>query len=84
MPGLTFKRVRQVIEVARPSSKRFGFEFKHTIAPGVTKSMQIAAADLKLTRLDIVHIGKESYPLMSRLRAVAFERLQTDVKPLVS
>jgi predicted AAA+ superfamily ATPase len=63
-------------------NRRHGFEFKHTIAPEVTKSMKIAVADLKLSSLDILHIGKETYPLTKQIRAVAFERLHLDVQPL--
>lgn len=62
--------------------QRYGFEFKHTLAPGVTKSMRIALADLALERLDIVHPGAESYPLTPRVRAVALERLARDLAPL--
>ena len=60
-------------------SKRLGFEFKHTVAPEVTKSMRIAMADLDLARLDVIHLGKNTYPLTDRIRAVAFERLQDDI-----
>ena len=60
-------------------SKRLGFEFKHTVAPEVTKSMRIAMADLDLARLDVIHLGKDTYPLTDRVRAVAFERLQKDI-----
>jgi hypothetical protein len=63
-------------------ARRYGFEFKHTIAPEVTKSMKIALADLKLSSLDIIHIGKETYPLTKQVRAVAFERLHEDIRPL--
>ncbi len=63
-------------------TKRFGFEFKHTIAPEVTKSMKIALTDLKLESLDIIHIGTETYPLTSQIRAVSFERLRKDIRPL--
>jgi len=63
-------------------TKRFGFEFKHTIAPEVTKSMKTALAELRLTRLDIIHIGKETYPLTKQIRAVAFDRLSKDIRPL--
>ena len=63
-------------------SKRLGFEFKHTVAPGVTKSMRIATADLNLTRLDVIHLGKDTYPLTKGIRAVAFERLQQDIPRL--
>ena len=58
---------------------RLGFEFKHTVAPELTKSMRIAMTDLDLSQLDVVHIGKDTYPLADRVRAVAFERLQKDI-----
>lgn len=60
-------------------AKRLGFEFKHTVAPAVTKSMRIAMADLGLERLDVIHIGKDTYPLGRGIRAVAFDRLQQDI-----
>ena len=41
--------------------------------------MQIAMEDLKLTGLDVIHLGKETYPLTNRIRAVAFERLRKDI-----
>ena len=63
-------------------SRRRGFEFKHTDAPAVTASMRIALQDLGLERLDVIHIGKETYPLTRQIRAVAFERLDTDLAPL--
>ena len=43
--------------------------------------MKIALADLKLSSLDIIHIGKETYPLTKQIRAVAFERLHEDIRP---
>jgi uncharacterized protein len=63
-------------------STRLGFEFKHTIAPEVTKSMRIALADLDLERLDVIHIGPDTYPLTDRIRAVAFARVQKDIARL--
>ncbi len=63
-------------------SRRFGFEFKHTIAPAVTPSMRIALEDLGLERLDVIHIGKETYPLTKQIRAVAFERIHEDLGAL--
>lgn len=62
--------------------KRLGFEFKHTNAPGVTKSMQIARDDLKLDSLDVVHVGAETYPLTTGIRAVAVSRIVEDLRPL--
>lgn len=62
--------------------RRYGFEFKHTDAPGTTKSTAIAFADLRLDRLDIVHVGNETYPLTKGVRAVALARILQDLQPL--
>ena len=61
---------------------RLGFEIKHTVAPQVTKSMRIASADLNLNRLDVIHIGRNTYPLTEGIRAVAFDRLHLDLARL--
>jgi predicted AAA+ superfamily ATPase len=60
--------------------RRLGFEIKHTDAPGVTKSMRIALAELGLERLDVIHVGRETYPLGERIRAVSIERVRDDVE----
>jgi predicted AAA+ superfamily ATPase len=65
------------------ANKRYGYEFKHTDAPSVTKSMRIALEDLKLERIDVIHVGKETYPLTDKVRAVSIERLQRDIEPLL-
>ena len=59
--------------------RRRGFEFKRTDAPAVTKSMHIAIHDLGLESLDVVHLGRETYPLGPNIRAVAISRLTTDL-----
>jgi predicted AAA+ superfamily ATPase len=63
-------------------SRRLGFEFKHTDAPGVTKSMRIAQQDLRLDELVVVHAGADSYPLGEGIRAVALPRVLQDLQPL--
>jgi predicted AAA+ superfamily ATPase len=62
--------------------RRWGFEFKRTSAPSVTRSMRTALEDLRLQRLDVVHGGPHSFALAPRIRAVAFSRLLDDVSPL--
>jgi predicted AAA+ superfamily ATPase len=62
--------------------RRWGFEFKRTSAPSVTRSMRVALEDLGLERLDVVHGGPHSFVLAPRIRAVAFSRLLDDVSPL--
>jgi len=61
---------------------RLGFEFKRTSAPRITPSMRTALADLKLQRLDVIHGGRETFPLSDRIRAVPLERVLSDVSPL--
>ena len=59
--------------------QRLGFEFKRTTTPKLTRSMHAAWEDLKLTRLDVVHAGKDTFPLTKRIRAVSASRLQADL-----
>jgi predicted AAA+ superfamily ATPase len=63
-------------------SRRYGFEIKRTTAPALTPSIRSALADLSLTRLDVVHAGRETFPLAGSVRAVAARRLLDDVSPL--
>lgn len=64
--------------------RRRGFEFKRTAAPALTPSMRSALRDLKVSRIDVIHAGPETFPLASRVQAVAAARLLDDVKPLPS
>jgi predicted AAA+ superfamily ATPase len=59
--------------------KRLGFAIKLSAAPGVTASMRTALVDLQLDSLDVIHTGRETYPLTDRIRAVALSRLHEDV-----
>jgi predicted AAA+ superfamily ATPase len=51
-------------------NRKIGVEFKATDAPGVTKSMRAALADLNPDRLLIVHLGQESWRLDEKIEAV--------------
>lgn len=62
--------------------RRMGFEFKRTVAPQVTKSMHIARQDLRLSSLDVVHAGDDTFPLREGVRALSMKRLLTDLAPL--
>lgn len=62
--------------------RRYGFEFKYTTAPSVTKSMRSAREDLHLDRLDVVHAGEDVFPLREGIRAVALRRVQDVLEPL--
>jgi len=58
---------------------RYGFEIKRTTAPRVTPSIRSALDDLQLTRVDVIHAGAESFPLTKKVRAIAAQRLLTDL-----
>jgi len=53
--------------------KNWGIEFKYSDAPKITKSMQIAMRDLKLSHLWVVYPGKESYNLTKNITVRALE-----------
>lgn len=59
--------------------RRRGFEFKRTDAPDVTKSMHVAIRDLGLESIDVVHAGGDTYPLSTKIRALAISRLTTEL-----
>jgi predicted AAA+ superfamily ATPase len=60
--------------------ERLGFEFKRTSVPAVTPSMRSALHDLRLTRLDVVHAGRDTFPLARKVRALALSRLLVDLR----
>ena len=62
-------------------NRRLGFEFKRTVAPAVTKSMQIARHDLGLSSLDVVHAGDHTFLLREGVRALSLKRVLADLKP---
>ena len=43
--------------------------------------MHTAIADLGLDHLDLIHTGRETYPLRDRIRAVSIFRLRQDIRP---
>jgi len=59
--------------------RRRGCEFKRTDAPGVTKCMHVAIHDLGLESIDVVHAGRDTYPLAPKIRALAISRLTTEL-----
>lgn len=58
-------------------SKRWGFEFKCSDAPSLTKSMHVALSDLNLERLWIVYPGKTCFSLHERVEALPLTQLDT-------
>lgn len=62
--------------------RRIGFEFKRTTAPAITKSMRVAAHDLGLSQLFVVHAGNRSYPMDRGITALAMDRVLDDLETL--
>ncbi len=62
--------------------RRLGFEVKFTDSPKVTPSMRIAMQDLGLDRLDVIHGGRQTFPLARDIRALALRDLRREVSPL--
>lgn len=62
--------------------RRLGFEFKRTDAPRVTKSMQSSMRVLGLDSIDVLHVGRETFPLAQRIRAVAGRDILDAIPPL--
>ena len=64
------------------SGKRWGFEFKCSDAPSVTKSMHVALADLSLEHLYAVYPGTERYRLHEKITALPLMQLTSSILPV--
>ena len=62
--------------------RRLGYEFKRTDAPRATASMRSAMRQLGLDRLDVVHVGRDTFPLAEGIRAVAGGDIRSAIEPL--
>lgn len=62
--------------------RQLGFEIRRTVSPKITPSMRSAMADLRLSRLDIVHAGESTYPVTRTVRTLAAARLLQDLRPI--
>lgn len=69
--------------VVQAGGANWGFEFKVSDAPAVTKSMRIAMKDLGLRRLWVVHPGRESHPLDKGIDTLSLRHLDRLPRPLV-
>ena len=58
------------------NGKRFGFEFKYTDSPKITKSMHIALQDLKLDHLYLIYPGNKSFAMHEKITVYGFTTLQ--------
>lgn len=55
--------------------KRYGFEYKCTDAPTMTRSMHIALDDLRIEKLYVVYPGKERYRIHEKVEAMPLSLL---------
>jgi uncharacterized protein len=57
----------------------FGFEFKHTDNPSITKSMRVASEDLQARRVFLIYPGSDTFSLdkEDKFKAVAWRDLKT-------
>jgi len=62
--------------------KRWGFEFKYSDAPAMTKSMHIALEDLKLDRIFVIYPGKVPYPLHQHVEALPLAQMHKRLEKL--
>ena len=62
--------------------RRLGFELKRTSSPATTRSMVSALESLRLDSLTVIHAGTQSFPLAEGIRAVAIDRILSDLTPL--
>jgi hypothetical protein len=61
------------------NNKKYGFEFKFTDSPKITKSMKIAMNDLKLDKLTLIYPGNKAFILEKNIEACGLETyLSTD------
>lgn len=61
------------------NGKKWGFEFKYSDAPTLTKSMKIAAHDLMLEHLWVIYPGEKSYSIDKHVDCVGPSELETVV-----
>ena len=50
--------------------QRYGFEFKCTDAPSMTRSIHVALEDFQLKKTYVIYPGKERYALHSQVEAL--------------
>ena len=63
--------------------RRWGFEIKRTVAPKMTRSMQVALKDLRLHSISVIHAGDDTFPLGKKIHAIALAQLTEELEPLL-
>lgn len=60
--------------------RRWGFEFKRTSSPTLTRSARTALEVLELQKLFVIHAGTRTFQLHAKVTAVAASQILTDLK----
>jgi len=55
-------------------NRKVGFEFKYNSSPRLTRSMQIAFKDLKLSELAVIFPGTDEFPLSPHVKAIGLKK----------
>ena len=63
--------------------KRWGFEFKRTSSPALTRSLTTALDSLALERVFVIHAGENTFPLHERITAIAIGRMHDDLSAAI-
>lgn len=61
--------------------RRWGFEFKRTSSPKLTRSLHTARETLDLQQVFVIHAGEQTYPLHPSVTAISAARLLEDLRP---
>lgn len=76
------KRGAELDLLLRRHGWHWGFEFKASEAPRVTKSMHVVLRDLQLEHLWVVYPGPREYPMHDRITALPLARVhELDLNP---
>lgn len=76
------KRGAELDLLLRRRGRHWGFEFKASETPRVTKSMHVVLRDLKLEHLWVVYPGPSEYPMHDRITALPLARVhELDLNP---
>jgi len=59
--------------------KRWGFEFKRTSQPALTKSMTTAISDLGLRSIRVIHAGEHAFALAKNVRAIPLREIGDEI-----
>lgn len=55
--------------------RRFGFEFKYSEAPRITRSAHTAVSDLQLDHVWVIHPGGHSFPIEEKITALPLTKI---------